>query len=124
MYLTSSLFFCGLTLAAQANGHRKHGLKPGKESIMSEIAYTQIGDYNLPNIVLSDPQDAKPLGRFGRIHKEFLREHRPILYNQLLLTERLYPLCREIDKAATQRLAAIPNRETAHEVVLSELVYA
>ena len=90
---------------------------------MNSICYVSVGDYLLPNIVLSEPADAPPLGRYGRMHKAYLREHRPILYNQLLLSERLYPLCREIDEAAATRLAAIPNHEIAHEVILSELVY-
>ena len=88
-----------------------------------EINYIQAGDYLLPAIKLSDPPDACPLGRYGMMHKNYLREHRPILYNQLLLSERLYPLCREVDEAARSRLAAIPDREQAHETVLSELVY-
>jgi hypothetical protein len=57
------------------------------------------------------------------MHKAYLKEHRPILYNQLLLSERLYPLCREIDEAAANRLAMIPDREAAHEIILAELVY-
>ncbi len=90
---------------------------------MSEISYTRVGDYLLPDIRLSDPPGAPPLGRYGMMHKTFLREHRPILYSQLLLTERLYPLCREVDEAAAHRLAVIQDREAAHEIILSELVY-
>ena len=90
---------------------------------MNEITYTRVGDYLLPNIALSDPPDAPPLGRYGTMHKEYLREHRPILYNTLLLSERLYPLCREVDEAAATRLAAIPDRKITHKVILSELVY-
>ena len=90
-----------------------------------EITYSRVGDYLLPDIILSDPppHGAEGLGKYGCMHKAFLKEHRPILYNQLLLTERLYPLCREIDEAAANRLATIPDREAAHEVILAELVY-
>jgi hypothetical protein len=90
-----------------------------------EISYSRVGDYFLPDITLNEPPPelVAPLGRYGRMHKTYLCEHRPILYNQLLLSERLYPLCREIDEAAATRLAAIPNREFAHEVILSELIY-
>jgi len=88
-----------------------------------EISYSLAGDYLLPDIKLSDPPDAPPLGRYGRMRKAFLKEHRPILYSQLLLSEKLYPLCREIDEAAATHLATIANRETAHEIILSELVY-
>ena len=88
------------------------------------IDYIKHGDYLLPNIRLSDPHGAPPLGRYGTTHKEYLREHRPILCGSLLLSERLYPLCREVDEAAAHRLNTIGNAEIAHEVILSELVYA
>ena len=88
-----------------------------------EISYTQRGDYLLPNLVLSDPPDAPPLGHYGRMHKAFLKEHKPALYSQLLLSERLYPLCRAVDEAAAERLAAIGDPEIAREVILAELVY-
>jgi len=86
------------------------------------IDYVEVGDYLLPMITLSDPPDAPPLGLYGMRHKEYLREEKPALYAKLLLSERLYPLCREVDVAATHRLAAIPDRKTAHEII-SELVY-
>ena len=88
-----------------------------------EITYTQIGDYLLPDIFLSDPPDAPPLGKYGMMHKKYLQEEKPALYGLLLNSERLYPLCREIDEAAAHRLATIENREAAHEIILSELVY-
>ena len=99
------------------SGKRRRKDKP------MEISYTRVGDYLLPDIRLSDPPNAPPLGRYGCMHKEYLREHRPVLYNQLLLSERLYPLCREVDETAATRLAVIPDHETAHEIILSELVY-
>jgi hypothetical protein len=88
-----------------------------------ELIYSRHGDYLIPNIALSDEPDAPPLGRYGMLHKEYLREWKPALYTKLLLTERLYPLCREIDKAAAHRLAVIGDPEIAHEVILAEVVY-
>ena len=87
------------------------------------ISYTLVGDYFLPNLKLSDPPDAPPLGRYGMLHKSYLREHNPALYSQLLLSEQIYPLCREIDEAAQTWLDAIADREQAHEIILAELVY-
>ena len=72
-----------------------------------EITYTMVGDYLLPNIKLSDPPDAQPLGKYGMMHKEYLRREKPALYGLLLNSERLYPLCREVDEAAVHRLATI-----------------
>jgi hypothetical protein len=57
------------------------------------------------------------------LHRAYLREHRPILYSQLVLTERLFPLLWEIDEAAQTRLDAIGDIEIAHEIILAELVY-
>ncbi|MDR1747576.1 MAG: TnpV protein [Spirochaetaceae bacterium] len=88
-----------------------------------ELDYVRVGDYLLPAITLSDPPNAPPLGKYGLMHKTFLKEHKPVLYNQLLLSERLYPLCREVDEAATERLMAIGDPEITREVILAELVY-
>jgi hypothetical protein len=88
-----------------------------------ELDYIRVGDYLLPAITLSDPSNAPPLGKYGLMHKIYLKEHKPVLYNQLLLSERLYPLCRAVDEAAAERLAAIGDPEIAREVILAELVY-
>lgn len=92
---------------------------------MHEVTYTSIGDYQIPNIVLSELAGEKiiPLGRYASLRKAFLKEHRPAFYNTLLLTEKLFPHLREIEQAAQTRLTAIPDREIAHEIILAELVY-
>jgi len=88
-----------------------------------KLDYIVSGDYLIPALKLSDPPDAPPLGLYGELHKRYLRKHREIMYSRLLLSERLYPLCRSVDDAAANRLRTIPDREQAHEVILSELVY-
>ena len=90
---------------------------------MEDITYTVCGDYLLPDIRLSDPPNAPPLGKYGRKRRAFLKEHRPALYASLLLSEQLYPHLREIDEAATHRLTVISDREQAEEIINSELVY-
>jgi len=89
---------------------------------MDEISYELVGDYFLPCISLSDPPGAPPLGRYARMRRAFLKEHRPTLYSTLLLSERLYPHLREIDAAAVQRLAAVADRNQATEII-NELIY-
>jgi hypothetical protein len=90
---------------------------------MVEISYTRHSDYLLPNIVLSDPPDAPPLGRYGRKRRAFLKEHRTAVYASLLLSERLYPHLRETDEAAAHRLAVIADRGQAEEIINNELIY-
>ena len=65
--------------------------------------YIQNGDYLIPDLKLSE-QPEKPLGKYGRMRKAYLKEHRPILYNQLLMIEKLYPHLLEIDETAQSRL--------------------
>jgi hypothetical protein len=87
------------------------------------ITHIRAGDYLLPGIILSDPACAPPLGLYGELHKEYQRRDKPALYASLLLSERLYPLCREIDEAAAHRLATIADYKTAYEIILKELIY-
>ena len=68
-----------------------------------ELTYTKTGDYFIPNLALTDLEH-QPLGRYGRLRKQYLREHRPILWNQMILSETLFPHLREIDEAANRRL--------------------
>lgn len=70
---------------------------------MSEMTYRQAGDYQIPDIELKNSEE-KPLGKYGRMRKAYLKEHRPILYNQLLMSEKLYPHLLEIDETAQSRL--------------------
>lgn len=67
------------------------------------LNYIQNGDYLIPDLKLSQ-QPEKPLGKYGRMRKAYLKEHRPILYNQMLLSEKLYPHLLEIDETAQSRL--------------------
>ena len=70
---------------------------------MSSLTYSQNGDYLIPNLVL-DPAPAKPLGKYGRMRKAYLKERRPLIYNQMLLSGSLFPHLQEVDETAHQRL--------------------
>ncbi len=78
------------------------------------LTYTRRGDHLIPDLQLSE-QPAKPLGKYGRMRKAYLKEQQPILYNQLLLDEQLYPHLLEIEEGANRRLAQLLPRlaETA-----------
>ncbi len=53
------------------------------------LTYTLVGDYYVPDISIDDVE-LKPIGRWGRLHRDYLQEHNSLLYNQLLLSGRLY----------------------------------
>ena len=117
---------------------------------MNELTYTRSGDYWIPDLSLSQ-QETQPLGKCGRMRKAYLQEHRPVLWNSLILSEKLYPHLREIDETANSRLeqmmpglmqsagvtealkASDPMKwvglmnslkAQAEEVILTELIYA
>ena len=69
----------------------------------NNLTYTMNGDYQIPDLKLTE-QPEKPLGKYGRMRKAYLKDHRPLIYNQLLLTEKLYPHLLEIDETANSRL--------------------
>lgn len=62
------------------------------------VTYSTVGDYQLPNLTLNQPQ--KPLGRYGRMRRMYLMENRPVLYNSMLLTGKLHPHLLEVEQAA------------------------
>ena len=68
------------------------------------ITYRQNGDYLIPNIII---RKTKPLGHYGRLRKAYLEMHRPILFNELVLSDRLFEHCAEIDEAAQNRMELI-----------------
>ena len=73
---------------------------------MNELTYTRCGAYYIPDLKLSEQPEA-PIGKYGRMRKSYLKEHRPILYNHLLMSEKLYPHLLEIDRAARERMEAM-----------------
>ena len=117
---------------------------------MTELSYTVCGDYAIPNLELSNPA-SKPIGKYGRMRKRYLQEHRPVLYNYFVLSETLYSHLLEIDDTANRRMdtlllqlakdagvteklkAADPLKwvglmntvkAQAQEILLAELIYA
>jgi len=88
---------------------------------MQNITYSRVCDYFIPNIILNEPpcETVKPLGRYGQLRQRFLKENRPIFYNTLLLSERLYPHLRDTDEIAMER----KKHGVSEEIILSELVY-
>ena len=78
--------------------------------------YTQVGDYLIPNISLPDAP-AYPIGKYGRMREAYLKEHRPGLYTQLILSGKLYEHLSEVERACNDRLdIMIPQMAEAQGV--------
>ena len=116
-------------------------------NMSSNLSYTQTGDYLLPNLILNQPR--KPLGKYGRLRRTYLMNHRPVLYNSMLLSGTLHPHLLEVEQTAESRMRQTmqellkqnpaPNKEQyqmewvqhmnslkaqAEELVMNELIYS
>ena len=71
------------------------------------LDYNLVNDHYLPNLTAAAPAEQHPTGRWGRLHKMYLKEHHPIRYNQLLLSGELGSYLAKLDKQAEEQLALI-----------------
>ena len=111
------------------------------------VTYSTIGDYQLPNLTLSQPKT--PLGKYGRMRLNFLKQLHPVLYHTMLLNGSLYPHLMEVEQTAESQMqqtmaqllkqTPAPDKESqqmgwvqhmnslkaqAEELVLTELIYS
>ena len=111
------------------------------------VTYSTVGDYLLPNLTLNQPR--KPLGKYGRLRRTYLMNHRPVLYNSMLLNGTLCPHLMEVEQTAESRMQQMmaellkqnpaPDKEKnqmswvrhmnslraqTEEIILTELIYS
>ena len=84
-----------------------------------EIQYIRVGDYFIPDLEL--PQESRPIGRWGRMHREYMREHEPIQYNCLLLSGKLWTYLADLNEQAQDRLERIIDQMKAAEGITEAL---
>jgi len=83
------------------------------------IWYTLVGDYYIPNLTL--PEEERSIGRYGRLHREYLKETKPHTYNGLILTGMLWTYLADLNKQAEERLNHIIRQFREKEGVTEEL---
>lgn len=79
-----------------------------------ELSYTQIGDYLYPNLYLPETEEDIPMGKYGMLHKTYLKENKPMLYDRLLLAGKLDGHLMDIDRRATEMVEQL-TRELAQQ---------
>ena len=84
-----------------------------------EIQYIRVGDYFIPDLEL--PQESRPIGRWGRMRREYLREHKPIQYNCLLLSGELWTYLADLNEQTQDRLERIIDQMNAVEGITEDL---
>ena len=87
---------------------------------MTELTYIKHGDYYCPNLTVGD-QPTTPLGKYGRMRRTYLMEHRQLLLNQLVLSGKLFWHLTEIDQAAQHRLDTLMPQLMKQRGITEEL---
>ena len=82
--------------------------------------YELIGDYYIPVLTLSSDEQ-RPIGKWGRMRRDYLKEHRPILFNDLILSGQLWTYLADLNEQAQERLSLIVEQMKATEGVTEEL---
>ena len=83
------------------------------------INYIRVGDYYIPDLTL--PEEPRPMGKWGRMHREYLKEHKPIQYNCLLLSGELRTYLADLNEQAQDRLERMIDQMKMAEGVTEEL---
>ena len=84
--------------------------------------YIQVGDYLFPNLCIKSAEQ-RPIGKYGRMRKSYLKEQRPVLFSALLLTGKLYQHLADIDQACEEHMERI-TRQMAEKEAVSEALKA
>lgn len=90
-----------------------------EKNFTNGLAYILVGDYYIPNLVL--PEESRPIGKWGRMHREYLKEHHPILFNDLVLSGQLWTYLADLNEQAQERLSLMIEQMKASEGVTEEL---
>ena len=83
------------------------------------IDYVLVGDYYIPDLKL--PEEERPIGKYGRMHREYLRENKPVIFNDLVLSCQLWSYLADINEQAQDRLQTIINQMQKAESVTEKM---
>ena len=85
----------------------------------NKLGYLQTGDYFIPDLKL--PQENRSIGKYGRIHRDYLQEHNPIRFDDLVLEGKLWTYLADLNEQAQNRLQLIIRQMQEAESVDNEL---
>ncbi len=87
----------------------------------TNIIYRQVGDYNIPNLILPSEEANIRLGKWGMLHKDYLLKHKKVLFATLLAEGKLYQHCAEVEKQAQQMFDTLVEQMKQTEGVTETL---
>ena len=83
------------------------------------FGYLQTGDYFIPDLKL--PQENRSIGKYGRMHRDYLQEHNPLRFDDLVLAGKLWTYLADLNEQAKNRLQLIIRKMQEEESVNDEL---
>lgn len=83
------------------------------------ISYTLVGNYYIPDLQL--PEENRPIGIWGRMHKAYLELYHPVRYNDLILSGKLWTYLADLNEQAQERLERIIQQFKTAEGITEEL---
>ena len=89
-----------------------------KKSI-NNIEYVLVGDYYIPD--LKRPHEERPIGKYGRMYREYLKEHSLMRFNDLVLEGQLWTYLADLNEQTQERLSLIVEQMKVSEGVTEEL---
>ena len=89
-----------------------------KKSI-NYMEYVLVGDYYIPALKL--PNEERSIGKYGRMHREYLKEHNPMMFNDRVLEGQLWTYLADLNEQALERLSLIVEQMKVSEGVTEEL---
>ena len=90
-----------------------------KKTCQNGISYTLVGDYDIPDLQL--PEESRPIGIWGRMHKAYLELYHPVQYNDLILSGKLWTYLADLNEQAQNRLDCIIAQMKKAEEIKEEL---
>lgn len=84
-----------------------------------EIAYIKCGDYYIPDLTL--PEEPRPMGKWGRMHREYLKATHPITYANLILSGKLWTYLADLNEQAQLRLDTLVSQMKESEGITEAL---
>lgn len=83
------------------------------------IDYVLAGDYYIPEMTL--PEEKRTIGHYGRLHREYLRQAKPMVFNELILSGQLWTYLADLDEQAAERKNVMMKQFMEKEGVTEEL---
>ena len=97
----------------------KHMQELKKRIYENGIDYVLVGDYYVPELKM--PEEKRSIGHYGRLHREYLRQVKPIVFNELILSGQLWTYLADLNEQATERRNVMMKQFMEKEGVTEDL---